>query len=68
MATFCGVDIGASATKLVLLDDGRRAVARSLRKSGVDYAGAAEACLAAAREAGLTRVRVGNLHLLSDAY
>jgi pyruvate formate lyase activating enzyme len=30
--------------------------------------GHAEECLAAAREAGLTRVRVGNLHLLSRGY
>ena len=30
--------------------------------------GHAEQCLAAAREAGLTRLRVGNLHLLSRAY
>jgi pyruvate formate lyase activating enzyme len=28
----------------------------------------AEQCLAAAKEAGLTRVRVGNPHLLSGAY
>lgn len=28
----------------------------------------AEQCLAAAKEAGLTRVRVGNMHLLSDGY
>jgi pyruvate formate lyase activating enzyme len=28
----------------------------------------AQECLAAAQEAGLTRVRVGNLHLLSDTY
>lgn len=38
-----GVDVGASATKAVLLD-GEAVVARALRKSGADFAGAAEAC------------------------
>lgn len=38
-----GLDIGASATKAVLLDGGL-VRARSLRKSGADFAGAAKAC------------------------
>jgi predicted CoA-substrate-specific enzyme activase len=42
---YCGVDVGASSTKLVLLDQGREVRGRSLRRSGVDYAATARACL-----------------------
>ena len=42
---FCGVDVGASATKLVLLNARGEVSARSLRRSGVDYAATADACL-----------------------
>ena len=42
---FCGVDIGASATKLVLLYTGGGVLARAMRPSGVDYAATAAACL-----------------------
>lgn len=42
---FCGVDIGASATKLVLLDQNLNVQARVVRPSGVDYAATASACL-----------------------
>jgi len=53
-AFYCGVDIGASATKLVLVDGDGRVLARALEHSGVDYARTAERCLAAAlAEAGL---------------
>jgi predicted CoA-substrate-specific enzyme activase len=45
---FCGVDIGASATKLVLLGNGE-VLARVVRPSGVDYAATAAECLAEAR-------------------
>ena len=45
---FCGIDIGASTAKLVLVDDGGQVVARAIRRSGVDYAAAAEANLAEA--------------------
>jgi len=52
MNCFCGVDIGASATKLVIIDENRRVVAGALRKSGVDYAETADRCLADAVAAG----------------
>jgi len=53
---YCGIDIGASTAKLVLLDEGGQVVARALRRSGVDYAGAAEQNLAEAlAAAGLRR-------------
>ena len=42
---YCGVDIGASATKLVLLDDAGEVLARAIRHSGVDYSGTARQCL-----------------------
>ncbi len=45
---YCGVDLGASATKLVLLDDERTVRATVIRPSGVDYAATARACLAEA--------------------
>lgn len=41
----CGVDIGASATKLVLLDADDQVLARVVRPSGVDYQETARACL-----------------------
>ncbi len=42
---YCGVDIGASATKLVLLDTEGRVLAQAMRHSGVDYSGTARQCL-----------------------
>jgi predicted CoA-substrate-specific enzyme activase len=39
-----GIDVGASATKGVLLD-GNSVAARAVRKSGADFAAAAKACL-----------------------
>jgi predicted CoA-substrate-specific enzyme activase len=42
---FCGVDVGASATKLVLLDAGGEVAARIVRHSGVDYEATARGCL-----------------------
>ncbi len=37
MSYFCGIDIGASAAKLVIVDGGCSVVARAVRRSGVDY-------------------------------
>jgi predicted CoA-substrate-specific enzyme activase len=47
---FCGVDVGASSTKLVLLDRHLEVLGRSLRRSGVDYAATARTCVAEALE------------------
>jgi len=57
---YCGVDVGASSTKLVLLDQSREVRGHSIRRSGVDYAATARACLdeaigAAGAEAGQVR-------------
>lgn len=40
-----GVDVGASATKAVLLDAAGQVCARALHKSGADFGAAARACL-----------------------
>jgi predicted CoA-substrate-specific enzyme activase len=56
MPYYCGIDIGASTAKLVIVDETGRAVARAIRRSGVDYAAAAEQNLAEALSAaGLAR-------------
>ena len=55
MQYFCGIDIGASAAKLVLIDENCGVVAKTVRRSGVNYGETAEACLAEAlAEAGLS--------------
>jgi predicted CoA-substrate-specific enzyme activase len=45
MGYYCGVDIGASALKLVIVDQDGRTVGRSVRRSGVDYCQTADLCL-----------------------
>ncbi|NOZ01178.1 MAG: ATPase [Deltaproteobacteria bacterium] len=42
---FCGVDIGASATKVVIIDAGGKTIAGAVMPSGVDYANTAGQCL-----------------------
>lgn len=54
---YCGVDIGASSTKLVLIDDSGEVRSRVLRRSGVDYAATAKACLAESVEGASDRMR-----------
>jgi (R)-2-hydroxyacyl-CoA dehydratese activating ATPase len=50
---YCGVDVGASATKLILLDADKKIISKVVRASGVDYAATAAECLSQAlREAG----------------
>jgi (R)-2-hydroxyacyl-CoA dehydratese activating ATPase len=59
MRYVCGIDIGASTAKLVLVDENQRVVAKSARRSGVDYAGAAQQCLDEAMgAAGLSWSRI----------
>ena len=48
MGYFCGIDIGASTAKLVILDETGRVAARTIRRSGVDYARVADELLAEA--------------------
>ena len=55
----CGVDIGASAAKLVILDERSQLAGKAIRRSGVDYAESAGACLAEAMsQAGAAREQV----------
>lgn len=42
---FAGIDIGASAAKLAIIDGRRNFVAKAVRRSGVDYAQTAQRCL-----------------------
>jgi predicted CoA-substrate-specific enzyme activase len=54
MPCYCGVDIGASAAKLVLIDEACRVLAKTVRRSGIDYAAAATQSLDEAfRAAGM---------------
>jgi (R)-2-hydroxyacyl-CoA dehydratese activating ATPase len=41
---YCGIDIGASAAKLAIIDDQYRMVAKAMRRSGVNYAQTAQLC------------------------
>lgn len=59
MQYYCGVDIGASAAKLALIDENRQTVARAINRSGVDYAQTARRCLdEALSSAGLAEEQI----------
>lgn len=55
MRYFCGIDIGASSAKLAIVDEAGCIVGRALRRSGVDYAAAADRNLADALAAANLR-------------
>jgi predicted CoA-substrate-specific enzyme activase len=56
---YCGIDIGASAAKLAIIDGGRRIVAKASRRSGVDYAQTARRLLEEAlAAAGLAEAQI----------
>jgi (R)-2-hydroxyacyl-CoA dehydratese activating ATPase len=42
---FVGIDLGASRTKVALLDADRQLIGRSVKRSGTDYGRTADACL-----------------------
>jgi len=59
MPYYCGIDIGASMAKLVIIDHARRTVAKALRSSGVNYGVTAQRCLDdALAAAGLCREQI----------
>jgi (R)-2-hydroxyacyl-CoA dehydratese activating ATPase len=59
MQYFCGVDIGASAVKLVVIDEQQQPVARAVRRSGIDYGLSADRCLEEALATNsLTRAQI----------
>ncbi|MCP4453727.1 MAG: ATPase [Planctomycetes bacterium] len=43
--TYCGIDIGASTAKLVVIDAAGRIMGKAMARSGIDYAQTAEALL-----------------------
>ena len=47
---FIGADVGASHTKVVILDSEKKLIGHCVRKSGTDFANAAEICLNSALE------------------
>jgi (R)-2-hydroxyacyl-CoA dehydratese activating ATPase len=67
MAVFVGVDVGASHTKVAVLDADRRLIGHWIKKSGVDFSATAEECLTAAVEmAGRSRSEI--VHTTSTGY
>ena len=52
MDYFCGIDIGASTAKLAITDEAAHIAAKAIRRSGVDYAQAADELLSEALSAG----------------
>lgn len=44
-SVFAGIDLGASRTKVALLDENKELIGRSVKKSGIDYGQTADACL-----------------------
>ncbi|MEJ2589248.1 MAG: acyl-CoA dehydratase activase [Deltaproteobacteria bacterium] len=64
---FAGVDVGASRTKVALLDQHKRLVGHEIRKSGVDFAQTAQACLdSALKMAGALEAEIR--HAVSTGY
>lgn len=58
-AIYVGVDVGASRTKVAILDSKKSLVGRAVRKSGTDFTKSAEACLKSAlRMAGVERASI----------
>jgi len=47
---YVGVDVGASRTKVAVLDEGKNLVGRAVRKSGTDFTASANECLKSALE------------------
>ena len=43
--TYAGVDVGASRTKVALLDSDKNLIGHAVKKSGTDFAATADACL-----------------------
>jgi len=59
MDYYCGIDIGASTAKLVIIDRHGQTTAKALQRSGVDYAATAGQCLDdALAAAGLSRQQI----------
>ncbi|MFH1243122.1 MAG: acyl-CoA dehydratase activase [Pseudomonadota bacterium] len=56
-SVFIGVDVGASRTKVAVLDPEKELLGHAVRKSGIDFAQTAEACLKSALETAMVSSR-----------
>lgn len=62
MTVYGGIDIGASRTKVAILDEGKRLIGHHVGKSGTDFAAAATSGLELAMSmAGVTRAEIAGL-------
>ncbi len=57
---FAGVDLGASCTKVAILDAERKLLGYAVRKSGTDFAKTADICLKSALEMAMSQSAVGS--------
>ncbi len=59
--TYAGVDVGASRTKVAILDADKKLIGHAVKKSGTDFAVTADACLASAlKMAGTNAGNIAN--------
>jgi predicted CoA-substrate-specific enzyme activase len=65
---FAGVDVGSSTTKVVLLDEEKKLLGWSVRRSGTDFAGTAEIGLREALEQAGIREAPHHLPTISTGY
>lgn len=54
--TYGGVDVGASRTKVAILDTAKNLIGRAVKKSGTDFAATADACLTSALKMAGTKM------------
>ncbi len=47
---FCGIDVGASRTKVAIINSDKKLIGYNIRKSGIDFSATADACLASSLE------------------
>lgn len=56
---YAGVDVGASRTKVVIIDSDKKIIGRSVEKSGTDFTSVADLCFdTALKMAGITRDQI----------
>jgi predicted CoA-substrate-specific enzyme activase len=60
--TYAGVDVGASRTKVAILDSDKNLIGHAVKKSGTDFAATADTCLSLAlKMAGTEKNDIGNI-------
>jgi (R)-2-hydroxyacyl-CoA dehydratese activating ATPase len=65
---YAGIDIGSSATKVVLLDRDKNLLGWSVQRSGTDFSAVAESGLALALEQANLTARSGEIRTVSTGY